>query len=70
MVMHFKNQQDRLDFLNGKYEEIILPKVKSESKTVKNEQFDAQNEKKSQNKAQKRKKSAKEDKADGKTQAK
>lgn len=31
-VMHFKSQKERLDYLKGNFEEIVLPKVEEEPK--------------------------------------
>lgn len=51
-AVHFKSQQERLDYLKGGFEEII-PKVAEKAKN------DAVNEKKSQKKASKPKKTTK-----------
>lgn len=31
-ILHFKSQKERLDYLKGNFEEIILPKVEEEPK--------------------------------------
>lgn len=31
-VIHFKSQKERLDYLKGNFEEIVLPKVEEEPK--------------------------------------
>lgn len=61
MIMHFKSQKERLDFLKGNFEEIkpveIKPiEAKIEPKTAENDNLDAENEKKPPKKASKGKK--------------
>ena len=63
MVVHFNSSAERLKYLKGQFEEIEPIEVEE---TVENENFDAENEKKSQNKASKGKKSAKKSKKRGK----
>lgn len=70
MIMHFKTQKERLDYLKGNFEEIIPVEVKAEPKKAEKEETTAENEKKSQNKASKSKKQTKEDEKDGEVQAK
>lgn len=31
-ILHFKSQKERLDYLKGNFEEIVLPKVEEEPK--------------------------------------
>ena len=31
-ILHFKSQEERLDYLKGNFEEIVLPKVEEEPK--------------------------------------
>lgn len=69
MIMHFKTQKERLDYLKGSFEEIIPVEVKSDDKKSKSDDEKPKKEKKSQNKATKSTKSVKEDKKDGKVQA-
>lgn len=69
MIMHFKTQKERLDYLKGNFEEIIPVEVKAEPKKAEKEEITSENEKKSQNKASKSKKQTKKDEKDGKVQA-
>lgn len=62
MIIHFDNQQQRLDYLKGNFKEIKPEEVKTE-------EFNAENEKKSQNTAIKSKKKAKKAKDDDTVQA-
>lgn len=74
MIMHFKSQKERLDFLKGNFEEIkpveIKPiEAKIEPKMAESSNLDAENEKKSQKKASKGKKKAKKEQKDDTVQA-
>ena len=55
-VIHFNTQEERMAYLKGGFEEITPKKV---TKTAKNEDLSAENEKKYQNKASKSTKSKK-----------
>lgn len=69
MIMHFKTQKERLDYLKGGYEEIVLEKVNEEPKQSKSDNEKSKNDKKTQKSASKSKKETKEEEKDGKAKA-
>lgn len=55
-ILHFKSQKERLDYLKGNFEEIVLPKVEEEPKEAE------EKAEKTEEKPKKAKKSAKKSK--------